>query len=165
MARQAREPRFSMGNDAPLPILSGKPHVLYDYFTERFAQVTNPAIDPLRERLVMSLAVKLGPRGDLLTAEPEHARQVELPSPVVNKAEMAALQDLGLRTARVSTSYEVASGPWGLREAVERVCREAAAAVRDGAEVVVLSDRAALGHARRPATCRRCSPSARSTTT
>ena len=141
MARQAREPRFSMGNDAPLPILSGKPHVLYDYFTERFAQVTNPAIDPLRERLVMSLAVKLGPRGDLLTAEPEHARQVELPSPIVNKAEMAALQDLGLRAARVSTSYEVASGPWGLREAVERVCREAAAAVRDGAEVVVLSDR------------------------
>ena len=141
MARQAKEPRFSMGNDAPLPILSGKPHVLYDYFTERFAQVTNPAIDPLRERLVMSLAVKLGPRGDLLTAEPEHARQVELPSPVVNKAEMAALQDLGLPTARVSTSYEVASGPWGLREAVERVCREAAAAVRDGAEVIVLSDR------------------------
>ena len=141
MARQAREPRFSMGNDAPLPILSGKPHVLYDYFTERFAQVTNPAIDPLRERLVMSLAVKLGPRGDLLTAEPEHARQVELPSPVVNKAELAALQELGLCTARVSTAYEVASGPWGLREAVERVCREAAAAVRDGAEVVVLSDR------------------------
>ena len=143
MARQAREPRFSMGNDAPLPILSGKPHVLYDYFTERFAQVTNPAIDPLRERLVMSLAVKLGPRGDLLTAEPEHARGVDLPSPVVNKAEMAALQDLGLPTARVSTSWEVASGPWGLREAVERVCREAAAAVRDGAGVIVLSDRAA----------------------
>ena len=143
MARQAREPRFSMGNDAPLPILSGKPHVLYDYFTERFAQVTNPAIDPLRERLVMSLALKLGPRGDLLTAEPEHARGVDLPSPVVNKAEMAALQDLGLPTARVSTSWEVASGPWGLREAVERVCREAAAAVREGAGVVVLSDRAA----------------------
>jgi glutamate synthase (ferredoxin) len=143
MARQAKEPRFSMGNDAPLPILSGKPHVLYDYFTERFAQVTNPAIDPLRERLVMSLAVKLGPRGDLLTAEPEHARQAELPAPIVNKAEMAALQDLGLRAARVSTAYEVASGPWGLREAVERVCREAAAAVRGGAEVVVLSDRLA----------------------
>ena len=143
MARHAKEPRFSMGNDAPLPILSGKPHVLYDYFTERFAQVTNPAIDPLREKLVMSLAVKLGPRGDLLTAEPEHARGVDLPSPVINKAEMAALQDLGLPTARVSTSWEVASGPWGLREAVERVCREAAAAVRDGAAVVVLSDRSA----------------------
>ncbi len=143
MARQAKEPRFSMGNDAPLPILSGKPHVLYDYFTERFAQVTNPAIDPLRERLVMSLAVKLGARGDLLTAEPGHARQVELPSPIINDAEMAALPELGLRTARISTSYEVASGPWGLREAVERVCREAAAAVREGVEVVVLSDRLA----------------------
>jgi glutamate synthase (ferredoxin) len=142
MARHAREPRFSMGNDAPLPILSGKPHVLYDYFTERFAQVTNPAIDPLRERLVMSLAVRLGPRGDLLTAGPEHARRVDLPSPVLNGAELEMLPAMGLPTARVSTAYEVASGPWGLREAVERVCREAAAAVREGAEVVVLSDRA-----------------------
>jgi glutamate synthase (ferredoxin) len=143
MARHAKEPRFSMGNDAPLPILSGKPHVVYDYFTERFAQVTNPAIDPLRERLVMSLAARLGPRGDLLTAEEEHACGVDLPSPVVNKAEMAQLQELGLRTARVSTSWEVASGPWGLREAVERVCRETAAAVRDGAGVIVLSDETA----------------------
>jgi glutamate synthase (ferredoxin) len=143
MALRAREPRFSMGNDAPLPILSSKPHVLSDYFTERFAQVTNPPIDPLRERLVMSLAVKLGRRGDLLVAEPEHARQVEVPSPIVNEAEMRELPGLGLRVSRVSTTYEVASGPWGLREAVERVCREAAATVRDGAEVVVLSDRLA----------------------
>ena len=141
MARHAREPRFSMGNDAPLPILSGKPHVLYDYFTERFAQVTNPAIDPLRERLVMSLAVRLGPRGDLLTAGPEHAHRVDLPSPVLNGTEAEALPALGLPTARVATAYEVASGPWGLREAVERICREAAAAVREGAEVVILSDR------------------------
>jgi glutamate synthase (ferredoxin) len=143
MARHAREPRFSMGNDAPLPVLSGKPHVLYDYFTERFAQVTNPAIDPLRERLVMSLAVRLGARGDLLASGPEHARRVDLPSPVLNAAEMEALPALGLSTARVSTAYEVASGPWGLREAVERVGRQTATAVRDGAEVVVLSDRAA----------------------
>ncbi len=140
MALRAKEPRFSMGNDAPLPILSSKPHTLFDYFTERFAQVTNPAIDPLRERLVMSLAVKLGRRGDLLVAEAEHARQAELLSPILNEAEMEALADLGLQTARVSTAYEVAGGPWGLREAVERVCREAAAAVREGAEVVTLSD-------------------------
>ncbi len=143
MARHAREPRFSMGNDAPLPILSGKPHVLYDYFTERFAQVTNPAIDPLRERLVMSLAMTLGPRGGLLTAGPEQAHRVDLPSPVLNEAETGTLPALGLPAARVSTAYEVASGPWGLREAVERICREAAAAVREGAELVVLSDRAA----------------------
>jgi len=143
MARQAREPRFSMGNDAPLPILSSKPHTLYDYFTERFAQVTNPAIDPLREQLVMSLATKLGRRGNLLVAEPEHARQVELASPILNDAEMDALPDAGLGVAHVSTEYEVASGPWGLREAVERVCREAAAAVREGAEIVVLSDKLA----------------------
>ncbi len=141
MARHAREPRFSMGNDAPLPILSGKPHVLYDYFTERFAQVTNPAIDPLRERLVMSLAVRLGPRGDLLSPGPEHARRLDLRSPVLNPAETEALPSAGLSTAGVSTAFEVAVGPWGLREAVERVRHEAATAVADGAEVVVLSDR------------------------
>ena len=141
MAQHAKEPRFSMGNDAPLPVLSGKPHVLYDYFTERFAQVTNPAIDPLRERLVMSLAVQLGPRGDLLTAGPGQASRIDLPSPVLNRAETETLHELGLPTAWVSTGYDVASGPWGLREAVERLCREAAAAVRDGAQVVVLSDR------------------------
>ena len=140
MALQAHEPRFSMGNDAPLPILSGKPHTLYDYFTERFAQVTNPPIDPLRERLVMSLATHLGPRGNLLAAEPGHARRLDLPSPLLNDAEAAALASSGFELARVSTVYDVGTGPWGLREAVERVCRAAAAAVRGGAEIVVLSD-------------------------
>ena len=118
MARQAHEPRFSMGNDAPLPILSSKPHTLYDYFTERFAQVTNQAIDPLREELVMSLATKLGRRGNLLVAEPEHASKVELASPILNDAEMDALPGAGLRVAHVSTEYEVASWLWGLRDAV-----------------------------------------------
>ncbi|HJW74398.1 MAG TPA: glutamate synthase central domain-containing protein, partial [Thermoleophilia bacterium] len=84
MAERGREPRFAMGNDAPLAILSSKPHTLYDYFAERFAQVTNPPIDPLRERLVMSLSMKLGQRGNLLVAQPEHARQVEPASPVLN---------------------------------------------------------------------------------
>ena len=141
MALSAHEPRFSMGNDAPLPILSSQPHTLYDYFTERFAQVTNPPIDPLRERLAMSLAMKLGRRGDLLSAEAGHARQIELASPILNDAEMAALRRSGLEARDVSTRYDVSTGPWGLRDAVERLCDAAAEAVRKGAEVVVLSDR------------------------
>ena len=141
MAQRAREPRFSMGNDAPLPILSSKPHTLYDYFAERFAQVTNPPIDPLRERLVMSLAMRLGARGDLLTAGPGHARQLELPSPILDEAALRALCDSDLRVAQVATTYDVRSGPWGLREAVARLTADAVAAVRDGVEILVLSDR------------------------
>jgi glutamate synthase (ferredoxin) len=141
MAQRAREPRFSMGNDAPLPILSSKPHTLYDYFAERFAQVTNPPIDPLRERLVMSLAMRLGARGDLLTAGPGHARQLELPSPILDEAGLRSLCDSDLRVAQVSTAYDVTSGPWGLREAVDRVTADAVATVLDGAEILVLSDR------------------------
>jgi len=141
MAQRAREPRFSMGNDAPLPILSSKPHTLYDYFAERFAQVTNPPIDPLRERLVMSLAMRLGARGNLLTSGPGHARQLELPSPILDEAGLRALCDSDLRVAQVSTAYDVTSGPWGLREAVERLSADAVAAVLGGAEILVLSDR------------------------
>ena len=141
MAQRAREPRFSMGNDAPLPILSSMPHTLYDYFAERFAQVTNPPIDPLRERLVMSLAMRLGARGDLLTSGPGHARQLELPSPILDEAGLRSLCASDLRVAQAPTIYDVASGPWGLREAVERLTAGAVAAVLDGAEILVLSDR------------------------
>jgi len=141
MAQRAREPRFSMGNDAPLPILSSKPHTLYDYFAERFAQVTNPPIDPIRERLVMSLAMRLGARGNLLTAGPGHARQLELPSPILDEAGLRSLCASDLRVAQVSTTYDVTSGPWGLREAVDRLTADAVAAVLDGVEILVLSDR------------------------
>ena len=78
MGGEAHEPRYAMGNDTPLAILSSKPHTLYDYFCQRFAQVTNPPIDPLRERLVMSLSTRLGRRRNLLAAGPDHARQLEL---------------------------------------------------------------------------------------
>jgi len=141
MAQRAREPRFSMGNDAPLPILSSKPHTLYDYFAERFAQVTNPPIDPLRERLVMSLSMRLGARGDLLTSGPGHARQLEVPSPILDEAALSSLCAAGLRVAQVATTYDVTSGPWGLREAVERLTADAVTAVIEGAEILVLSDR------------------------
>ncbi len=141
MAQRAREPRFAMGNDAPLPVLSSKPHTLYDYFAERFAQVTNPPIDPLRERLVMSLTMRLGARGNLLTAGPGHARQLELLSPILDEAGLSSLCDSDLRVAQVSTAYDVTGGPWGLRDAVDRLTTDAVAKVLDGVEILVLSDR------------------------
>lgn len=108
MAAQGKEPTFCMGNDTPLAVLSDKPHLLYDYFKQRFAQVTNPPIDPLRERLVMSLATQLGAQGNLLEEHPEQARLMKLESPVINDTEMAMIRQSDFPTSDLSTLYAVA---------------------------------------------------------
>jgi len=141
MASQGKEPTFCMGDDVPLAVLSDKPRLLYDYFKQRFAQVTNPPIDPLRESLVMSLTVQLGERGNLLEVRPEYARLLKLDSPVLNDAELEAISQSGFETATLSTLFEVASGPEGLQRAVTALCQAATAAVRDGKKILVLSDR------------------------
>jgi glutamate synthase (ferredoxin) len=141
MAQDGKEPTFCMGDDIPLAILSARPHVLYDYFKQRFAQVTNPAIDPLREKLVMSLSMSLGRRGNLLDREPESARLLKLESPVLNDGELDFIRASALGAATLSTLFAVADGPSGLRQAVERLCEAAAAAVKAGAAILILSDR------------------------
>jgi glutamate synthase (ferredoxin) len=141
MAVQGKEPTFCMGDDIPLAVLSEKPHILYDYFKQRFAQVTNPAIDPLRESLVMSLSMQLGERGNLLETKPEYARLLKLETPVLNEGELAVIQASGFETAQLSTLFEIAAGPQGLKEAVGRLCQAAAEAVRDGKKILILSDR------------------------
>jgi glutamate synthase (ferredoxin) len=141
MAVQGKEPTFCMGDDIPLAVLSEKPHILYDYFKQRFAQVTNPPIDPLREKLVMSLSMELGERGNLLEAKPEYARLLKLETPVLNDGELAKIQELGFETAHLSTLFEIAQGPKGLEVAVSRLCQEAVEAVRGGKKVVILSER------------------------
>ena len=141
MAVQGKEPTFCMGDDIPLAVLSEKPHILYDYFKQRFAQVTNPPIDPLREKLVMSLSMELGERGNLLEAKPEYARLLKLETPVLNDGELAKIQELGFETAYLSTLFEIAQGPKGLEAAVSRLCQEAVEAVRGGKKVLILSDR------------------------
>ncbi|MGK7900339.1 MAG: glutamate synthase-related protein, partial [Hormoscilla sp.] len=152
MAQAGKEPIFCMGDDIPLAILSSKPHVLYDYFKQRFAQVTNPPIDPLREGLVMSLHMLLGSRGNLLAEKPEFARHLELETPVLNEAELEALLNGSyslengsapdvFKVATLSTLWNCSAGPDGLMTAVDRLCQEAEAAVRQGAEILVLSDR------------------------
>ncbi|WP_017327824.1 glutamate synthase large subunit [Synechococcus sp. PCC 7336] len=141
MAAKGKEPIFCMGDDAPLAILSQRPHPLYDYFKQRFAQVTNPPIDPLRESLVMSLDVYLGRKGNLLDPQPQAARLLHLKSPVINEAELQSLSSRGFATAKLPMVFAIADGPTGLERAVKSLCERAEAAVRAGVEILHLSDR------------------------
>ncbi|HIK07781.1 MAG TPA: glutamate synthase large subunit [Trichormus sp. M33_DOE_039] len=142
MASNGAEPTFCMGDDIPLAVLSDKPHLLYDYFKQRFAQVTNPAIDPLREKLVMSLKVELGERGNLLAPKPEFAKRLKLESPVLTETELEAIKLSGFGTAELSTLFAIANGPTGLKDAVQALQQQAAESVRAGAKILILSDRA-----------------------
>jgi len=141
MAGAAKEPTYCMGDDIPLAILSAKPHLLYDYFKQRFAQVTNPPIDPLREKLVMSLEMHLGRRGSSLRPQPEAASVLHLASPILNEAELDGLTNQGISSQFLSTLMEVSEGPVGMEAAVLRLRTEAEAAVRAGSQILVLSDR------------------------
>ncbi len=141
MAAQGKEPTFCMGNDTPLAVLSDKPHLLYDYFKQRFAQVTNPPIDPLRERLVMSLSTQLGAQGNLLEEHPEQARLLKLASPVINDTEMEQIRKSDFPVGELSTLYAVEGGPKGLEEAIAALCDRAAESVKAGTQILILSDR------------------------
>jgi glutamate synthase (ferredoxin) len=141
MAQEGKEPTFCMGDDIPLAVLSQRPHLLYNYFKQRFAQVTNPPIDPLREKLVMSLVTQLGKRGNLLVDSPESARLIKLNSPVLNTAELDSIKTSGFKTVSLSTLFAIEQGPSGLQAAVEQLYQQAVAAVQQGAEILILSDR------------------------
>ncbi len=143
MAINGKEPTFCMGDDIPLAVLSDKPRLLYDYFKQRFAQVTNPAIDPLRESLVMSLSMQLGAKGNILNLKPEDAKLLKLESPVLNDAELAGIKAADFKTQSLSTLYQIATGPNGLQDAVNQLCESATAAVQQGVEIIILSDREA----------------------
>ena len=145
MAAEAKEPTWSMGDDAPLAVLSDRVRPLSSYFRQRFAQVTNPAIDSLRERKVMALDAFVGPRGNLLAQRPEAARLLHLPSCSLSEETFGFITSLGgrngLRSAIVSTLFPIHDPDGALAVALDRVLAEATAAVRAGAGVIVLSDR------------------------
>ncbi|MEB3324282.1 MAG: glutamate synthase large subunit [Cyanobacteriota bacterium] len=145
MAGQGKEPTYCMGDDIPLAVLSSRPHLLYDYFKQRFAQVTNPPIDPLRERLVMSLDMHLGRRGSALRPDPAGAAVLRLTTPVLNESDLLALGHEGMGVATLSTLLPVADGPSGLKTALDRLIFEAEAAVRGGNQILVISDRSGGG--------------------
>ncbi|VEP12488.1 Ferredoxin-dependent glutamate synthase 2 [Hyella patelloides LEGE 07179] len=142
MAIQGKEPTYCMGDDIPLAVLSDKAHLLYNYFKQRFAQVTNPPIDPLRESLVMSLSMQLGAKGNILDVKPEDARLLKLESPLLNDAELELVKNASLKSKTLSTIYEIATGPQGLEVAIKQLCEQATIAVSEGAEILILSDRA-----------------------
>ena len=141
MAGAAKEPTYCMGDDIPLAVLSDKPHLLYDYFKQRFAQVTNPPIDPLREKLVMSLEMHLGKRGSPLKPEASAAAVLHLNSPILNESELAAATQQGIASRTLSTLMPITGGPAGLEAALTQLCSDAEAAVRSGNQILVLSDR------------------------
>ncbi len=146
MVNLGKEPVGSMGNDTPLAVLSTKAPPLFDHFHQRFAQVTNPPIDPLRERLVMTIATSVGPDGNTLEESPEQCHHLNLPGPVLTSAELErlkAVRDDSLFSSRtISTLYAADSdGHDPLGAALARVCAAAVDAVDDGDTIIILSDR------------------------
>jgi len=141
MATGAKEPTYCMGDDIPLAILSNKPHLLYDYFKQRFAQVTNPPIDPLREKLVMSIEMNLGKRGSPLAPKDNSFSVINLHSPILNENDLNQLGNKGLVVKTISTLIEISEGFQGLGQSLQNICLEAASAVKSGSKILILSDR------------------------
>ena len=144
MVAEAKEAIGSMGNDTSLACLSERPRLLYDYFKQQFAQVTNPAIDSIRERMVMSLSAALGTQGNLLDETPEHARVLLLGHPILTFEEIERIRQIqarGLESYSIRTLFEAGGGGAALQAAVERLCEKAEAAVARGINIIILSDR------------------------
>ncbi|MET8124935.1 glutamate synthase large subunit [Streptomyces sp. NPDC005065] len=148
MARTAGEPLGSMGTDSPIAALSERPRLLFDYFTQLFAQVTNPPLDAIREELVTSLRSTLGPQGNLLEPTAASCRSVTLPFPVIDNDELAKLIHInadgdmpGMKAATLSGLYRVSGSGEALAARIEQICTEVDAAIEDGARLIVLSDR------------------------
>jgi glutamate synthase (NADPH/NADH) large chain len=148
MARNGAEPIGSMGNDSPLAPLSSRPRQIFDYFTQLFAQVTNPPLDAIREELVTSLGTQLGAEANLLEAGPEHCRKIVLPFPVLDNDELAKLVHINddgdlpeFQAVTVLGRYEVDGGGKALVQRLNEICAEVSEAIEDGARLIVLSDR------------------------
>ena len=147
MITTGKEALGSMGNDAPLACMSQSPRIIYDYFRELFAQVTNPPIDPIREAVVMSLEQYIGPEGNLLEMRADQCNRIMLPSPVLSLEEMTALSNMSdvypdWRAVTIDITYDKREGVAGYEATLDRVCAEASQAIANGYRLVVLSDRA-----------------------
>ena len=147
MVSDGKEALGSMGNDTPLACMSTQARMIYDYFRQLFAQVTNPPIDPIRESIVMSLEAYVGPEGNLLEMKPEQCRRIILPSPLLTLEEMQAMKDLKIAYSEwpsrmIDITFPKSEGLPGYSLALERACSESLQAIEDGIKVVILSDRA-----------------------
>ena len=148
LARSGAEPIGSMGTDTPIAVLSQRPRLLFDYFSQLFAQVTNPPLDSIREELVTAMTTSIGPERNLLSATPSHCRKLVLPFPVINNDELAKIVHVnddgdlpGYATGTIRGLYRVDGGGEALKERLDEICAEASAMIAEGARFIVLSDR------------------------
>ena len=145
LLHEKKDPIGSMGNDAALECLSDQPRMLYDYFKQLFAQVTNPAIDSIREEIIMSLECYIGPEGNLLETTEGQCHRLAVEHPILTNGELAAIRHLdyrGWKTKTIDITYPRSEGVAGLEPALDRICREASQAIDAGDSLIVLSDRA-----------------------
>ncbi len=151
MAGAANEALGSMGTDTPLAVLSDRPQLLYNYFKQLFAQVTNPPVDGIREELIMSAATTIGPEANMLEPTPDCARQIRLPSPILTNDEVEKLRLLGdsdgpwgkagFKSITLPMLFDVGEGGRGLENAIDSLCRQSSAAIGHGYDIIILSDR------------------------
>jgi hypothetical protein len=144
LARNAEEAVGSMGNDSSLAVLSDRKALIYSYFKQLFAQVTNPPIDSIREAVVMSVAQSVGSEHNLLAETPEHARQLLIDNPILLDSQLEQLRQVRstiFKARTLDTTWAVADGPEGMERRVDELCAEADAALADGTNILILSDR------------------------
>mgnify|MGYP001566150074 CR=1 FL=1 len=142
MVEDSHEPNGSMGNDTPHAVLSDKPQLLYSYFKQLFAQVTNPAIDPIREELVMSLDTYLGPQKNILDEQPRHCHKLLVKNPILTNEDLKKIHDIkknGFKTKTISLLFNI-SEKNNFKKALDRICKETEAAIKEGFTFVILSD-------------------------
>ncbi|MBP7216316.1 MAG: glutamate synthase large subunit [Candidatus Omnitrophica bacterium] len=144
MAQEGKEPVGSMGNDIPHAFLSSEPQLLYNYFKQLFAQVTNPAIDSIREKLVMSLESYIGPAQNVLEQSPAHSHKLKVRNPLLRNEDLDKIRDIsinGFKTKTLYTFFDASSGVEGFTQALERICFEAEYAIEQGYSFIIVSDR------------------------
>ena len=144
MIREKRDPVGSMGNDSAIACLSDQPRMIYDYFKQLFAQVTNPAIDSIREEVIMSLECYIGPEQNLLDTTEQHCHRLLVPHPILTNEELAAIKHMdhdGWKAKKIDITFPRSEGKAGLTAALDRICEEAESAIDEGYSIVVLSDR------------------------
>lgn len=144
MARDASEALGSMGNDTPLAVMSNRDRLPFEYFKQMFAQVTNPPIDPIREKIVTSMECMIGPEGDLTETTEEQCHRISLKGPLLSIDEMEAIKKMdykGWRSKILDITYTKIKGRNGLEETLDRICKESHTAIQEGYTTLVLSDR------------------------
>ena len=143
MAEFGEEAIGSMGNDAPLAVLSDRTPPLFSYFKQLFAQVSNPPLDAIREKLVTSLELTCGRERNLFDQTPEHCAQLRLPGPIITNEQLSKIRDIdtrGIKSKTISTLFQVELATGSLENSIERICSEASAAIEEGYEIIILSD-------------------------